>query len=107
MMDLITPILLLLSQIAGVVPAGKIGMVIATLEEIVPIAAKLFPTLYQVIKNIIAALRSNPATDLEQIKNLETLDQQVDAEFEAAATDAQQEDAEADNAASVWHRMRD
>lgn len=72
----------------------------ATVQKIIDMLIKLIPLLvseYQAlvvpVKNIIASLSVNAATTQDQITTLQTLDAQVDADFEAAATAAQAEDA--------------
>lgn len=100
-MAAIVPLLLsLLSTIApSVTGSAAIGSIIATLEQVLPTIASLAPTLYQVYKNIIAALQQNGDATPEQIAALQALDIQADARFEAAAANAEAEDA-ADAAAA-------
>jgi hypothetical protein len=67
-----------------------ITSVISTLTSFLPFIISEISSLYQPVKNIIAALSATPATDAAQLGQLQVLDAQVDAAFEAAAaqTDA-------------------
>ena len=87
----------LLSLIGNLVPlltssanASLVASIIATLERFLPFIVDEIASLYQPVKNIIAALSATPATDAAQLAQLQALDQQVDAAFEAVAaqTDA-------------------
>jgi hypothetical protein len=71
----------------------------ATVEKIIQALITILPAIVQeaqdlapAVKNIIAALSSNPATTAEQLAALQALDAQVDAAFEQAAAAAQAED---------------
>lgn len=75
--------------------ASQVAKIIELLVQILPAVEKLAEALVQPIKNIIASLQENPATDAEQLKALQDLDAQYDAAFEAAATKAEAEDAAA------------
>lgn len=70
--------------------ASLINSIISTLEQFLPFIVNEISSLYQPVKNIIAALSATPATDAAQLAALQVLDQQVDAAFEAIAaqTDA-------------------
>ena len=70
--------------------ATVIDSIIVTLTGFLPYIIEEISSLYQPIKNIIAALSASPATDAAQAAALATLDAQVDAAFEAVAaqTDA-------------------
>ena len=70
----------------------QVAKFIEMLIQILPTVEKLAEDLVQPIKNIIASLSQNPATDAEQLKALQDLDAQYDQAFEAAATAAQAED---------------
>lgn len=97
---IVTAILTLLATIApSVTGSSAIASIIATLEQILPTIASLAPPLWQVYKNVIAALKTNGEATPEQIATLQALDAQADARFEAAATKAEAEDA-ADAAAA-------
>ena len=60
------------------------------LLNILPFILQEISALYTPVKNIIAALSATPATNAAQLGQLQVLDAQVDAAFEAAAaqTDA-------------------
>lgn len=84
----------LMSLISGVLPlltssanSATIGSIITTLEGFLPYIIQEIKTLYTPVKNIIAALGANPATNATQAASLATLDAQMDAAFEAAASD--------------------
>ena len=70
--------------------ATMIESIVATLTNIMPNIIAEAESLIPAVKNIIAALQANPATTDSQLASLQTLDQQADAAFEAAAasTDA-------------------
>lgn len=76
--------------IIGTVATGSTSVekVITLLEQIVPVAATEFTNLLTPIQNIIAALSGNSVTTQAQLTALQSLDTQVDAAFEAAATAA-------------------
>jgi hypothetical protein len=65
--------------------ANVIDSAITMLDKILPLIVDFIPTVYQSIKNIIAALGS--AATPEQWTALQALDAQVDAAFDAAAKD--------------------
>ncbi len=87
LLGLITNLIPLLTSSAN---ASLIDSIIKTLTEFVPSIIDEISALYTPVKNIIAALSATPATNAAQLAQLQVLDQQVDAAFEAAAasTDA-------------------
>ena len=87
LLGLITNLIPLLTSSAN---ASLIDSIIKTLTEFVPFIIDEISALYTPVKNIIAALSATPATNAAQLAQLQVLDQQVDAAFEAAAvsTDA-------------------
>jgi hypothetical protein len=87
----------LLNMIGQIIPlltssanSALIDSIISTLSGFIPYIIQEVESLYQPVKNIIAALSATPATNAAQAAQLATLDAQVDAAFEAAAaqTDA-------------------
>lgn len=80
----------LLSLIATIVPvltdSAQIANVISTLTQIITAGVEEIETVAPFIKNIIAALQSNSAITADQMTQLQQLDAQTDAAFEAAAT---------------------
>ena len=79
--------------------ASAIASIIGTLIQLIPLIEQEITARKQaevaapvpaagIIKNIIAALGSNPATTADQLATLQTLDAQVDSAFEAAASAA-------------------
>ncbi len=90
-----------LPTISGATSSTLIISVVGALEKWVPLIIALFPSatsLFTSIKNMIAALSSNPATPAEQLATLQQLDAQVDTAFEAIAA---QEDPDATPAVPV------
>jgi hypothetical protein len=81
----------LLPLITSGANATMIDSIIGALTQALPFIINEVSSLYQPVKNIIAALGATPATTVAQATQLQTLDAQVDAAFEAAAasTDAQ------------------
>ena len=77
----------LLPLITSSANATMINSIIATLVGIIPYIVQEVETIAPAIKNIIAALSANPATTADQLTQLQALDAQVDAAFEAAAAD--------------------
>lgn len=80
----------LLPLITSTANATVIDSIIETLTGFLPYIVQEIESLYQPVKNIIAALSATPATNAAQAAQLATLDAQVDAAFDAAAgpTDA-------------------
>lgn len=91
----------LLSVLAQIAPSlgssSTITAIINALVQIIPVLVQEVEDVVPMVKNIIAALSANPAATADQLATLQTLDAQVDAAFEAAATAAQAEDAAAGN----------
>ena len=87
----ITAILAMLEQLLpSILSAARatIGAsIINALTAMLPFIIQEVEALFGPVKNIIAALSANPATTAEQLATLQQLDAQVDAAFEAAATD--------------------
>jgi len=81
----IAAVLGLVEEILPLITAGgKVGSVISMLETVVPLIAKGAAALYQPVKNILAALQSDGSVTPAQALQLQALDQQVDAAFDAA-----------------------
>jgi hypothetical protein len=80
-------VLTVLEDLAPLITNSKqISGVVTFLEQIIPVVVQEAQDLLQPIQNIIAALSANPAATSDQLAALTTLDAQVDAAFEAAAT---------------------
>lgn len=79
-----------LPMITSSANAATIGSVINALTNMLPFIIQEVESLVVPVKNIIAALSANPATEADQLAQLQALDKQVDDAFEAAAaqTDA-------------------
>lgn len=90
----ISAILALIEQLLpAITSAGNVSLIdsiITALTNMLPFIIDEVETLVTPVKNIIAALSANPATTASQLAQLQALDTQVDAAFEAAAgpTDA-------------------
>ena len=90
---------LLLTLVGQMVPSvaaneGLISTIINGLIQVVPLIEQEATDILPEIKNIIAALQSSATTmTTNQLAALQALDAQVDAAFEAAATNAQAQDA--------------
>jgi len=90
-------IIAVLSGIAQILPlllgsknvdtTNAITGVISIIEKLMPLIVDEISAVYQSAKNVIAALSANPATTAEQAETLAQFDAQVDAAFEAAASD--------------------
>ena len=91
----ITAILALIEQLLPAIlsasNASLITSIINALVGMLPFIIQEVEALAGPVKNIIAALSANPATTADQLTQLQALDVQVDAAFEAAAasTDAE------------------
>jgi hypothetical protein len=90
----ITAILGLIEQLLpAILSSANVSLVdsiISALTSMLPFIIQEVQALLPPVKNIIAALSANPATTADQLTQLQALDAQVDAAFEAAAgpTDA-------------------
>ena len=85
----IMALLAVLAQISPVIGSTAITSIINALIQIVPALINTVEDVVPMVKNIIAALQSNTAVTPDQLAQLQALDAQVDAAFEAAATAAQ------------------
>ncbi len=86
----------LLTLVGNLVPAiggttSTVGMIIETLTEVVPLVVKEYQDVAPLIKNIIAALKGGEVTQ-DQLDQLDALEAQIDAAFDAAWAKAQEED---------------
>lgn len=90
----ISAILALIEQLIPLITsAGNVSLidsVISALTSMLPFIIQEVEALVTPVKNIIAALSASPATTATQLAQLQALDVQVDAAFDAAAasTDA-------------------
>ncbi|MCK1693749.1 hypothetical protein [Bradyrhizobium sp. 144] len=87
----------ILGLISALVPAGTnaalIEKIIEALIAIVPVVVKEYQDLVPIVRNIIGALKADPSTTSAQLEELQQLEVQWDADFEAAAAAATAEDA--------------
>lgn len=74
----------LLPLVAGGGNTGLIGTIINVLAKGLPLIVTEVETLYDPVKNIIAALQSTTGVTPEQVATLKQLDAKADAAFEAA-----------------------
>ena len=86
----------LLTLVGNLVPAiggttSTVGMVISTLTEVIPLAVKEYQDVAPMIKNIISALKDENITQ-EQLDQLDALEAQIDAAFDATWARVQEED---------------
>ena len=89
MSAIVSAFLMLLTQLLPLVSqGGAVGTVINVLLQIVPTLLQEAQDLAPLVKNIIAVLKNDPATTQDQFNQLDSLDQQIDAAFEAAANAA-------------------
>ncbi len=96
MEQIITLALTLLEQIAPQLAganAGLITKIIEGLVALIPLLIKEYQSAIPFIQNVITLLKSNNQITPEQLATLDTLEIQIDAAFEAAATNALAEDA--------------
>lgn len=76
-------VLTLIEQILPLLTGGSttvtlIENIISALIKFMPLIEGEVGTVYTAVKNILAALSSNPAATADQMKSLSTLDKQVD-----------------------------
>ena len=80
-----------LTLIEQLLPASASAQVVTSiidaLVKMMPFIIQEVQSLVGPVKNIIAALSSNPAALPDQLSQLQALDKQVDDAFEAAAAD--------------------
>lgn len=89
MVQIITAVIALIEQFlpmlgTSAATAGTIGTIINALEQIIPMVVEFAPTAYQAVKNIIAALKNDPATTTAQWEAIDTLETKLDADNDAA-----------------------
>lgn len=89
MMPALTAIIALIEQFLPLLGTSAatttlIGTIITALENIVPLIVDFVPTVYTSVKNIITALKADPATTVAQWEVLDTIDTQLDAANDAA-----------------------
>lgn len=88
----ILAILNVILQISSGASGQMIVSIISMLEQAIPLLVKEYQSVAPMIKNIIAVLRNNNAVTDDQQAQLNVLDAQTDAAFEAAAKVAQAQD---------------
>lgn len=90
MSAIITAVVSLLTTLLPLVTGNStaIATIISTLIQLIPAITQEVEAMIPPIKAIIAALSADPATTADQLAQLQQLDTQCDAAFEAAAVDA-------------------
>ena len=81
----------LLPLVAG--QAGPVGIIIEEVLQAAPLAIDIGGELITQIKEIIATLKADPATQQAQLDALNAVNAAADAKFEADAAKAEAEDA--------------
>lgn len=90
---LIGNLLSAIDTLVPLVPGGAaVAPILDALVKVVPVVIQEAQDLMPIVKNIITALKNDPATTPAQLETLAALDAQVDAAFDAAAAAAEAED---------------
>lgn len=89
MMPAFTAVIALIEQFlpllgTSAATSSLIGTIITALENILPLIVDFVPTVYTSVKNIITALKADPATTQAQWAKLDEIDAQLDAANDAA-----------------------
>ncbi len=89
MMSIVTAVIAMIEQFLPLIGTSAattslIGTIITALENIIPLLVDFAPTVYNSIKNIIIALKADPATTQAQWATLDAIDAQLDAVNDAA-----------------------
>lgn len=86
MTEALTMLLTVIATIAASLNVpSQITSIINTLVSLIPILVKEFQDVVPLVQNIITALRGNGTVTPEQLQQLDDLEAKIDAEFEAAA----------------------
>ncbi len=87
----IQAVLAMITQFLPLIGGGTnvvlIESIVSALSGMMPFIVQEISSLYEPIKNIIAALSATPATTAAQLAILQALDKTVDDAFDAAAAD--------------------
>lgn len=89
MLSAVTAIIAMIEQFLPLLGTSSatsslIATIITALENIIPLIVDFVPTVYQSVKNIIIALKADPATTQAQWAALDAIDTQLDAANDAA-----------------------
>ncbi len=76
----------------SVANAGLVAKIVEGLVALMPVLIKEYRDVLPMVKNVIAVLKDHTAVTPEQLGALQTLEAQIDADFETAATKALAED---------------
>ncbi|WP_262048669.1 hypothetical protein [Bradyrhizobium sp. Bra78] len=91
MTEILTYLLSSIPQIAG--NAKLVAQGVSAMVALYPIARAEFQDLQPIVKNAIAAFRSDPATMPATLDQLDAFEAKLDADYEEAAALAAAEDA--------------
>lgn len=85
----VTVVITLLAKLVPAIGANSqlIDDIITALEQIIPVLVKEYQDLVPIVKNIISALQGTDGITADQWTALNALEQQIDAEFDQAASD--------------------
>ncbi len=87
----IQAVLAMITQFLPLIGSGAnvvlVESIVSALSGMMPFIVQEISSLYEPIKNIIAALSATPATTAAQLATLQVLDKTVDDAFDAAAAD--------------------
>lgn len=87
--QIVTAIIAMIEQFLPILgtPAATVTMIdgiISALEKLMPAIQRFVPVVYNSIKNIVIALKNDPATTKAQWDVLDAIDVQLDADNDAA-----------------------
>lgn len=91
----IQALLAILQAVAPGATSSLISKIIAALEAWVPIIVAEYKALAPIVTNVIAALRGNGDVTPAQLDQLDAMEAQLDAAFDAAEAKAEAEDGSA------------
>lgn len=95
MQAVLTAILGLLAQIAPSATTTVIAKIVDALTALIPVVISTYKALLPIVQNVIQVLKGNGEVTPEQLAELDRMEAQIDAEFDAAADAALAEDATA------------
>lgn len=94
--SVLSALLAVLQTIAPTATEAAIVQIITALTNIIPFLVSEYQALKPIVLNIITALKGNDAITTDQVTQLQTMQVNIDAAFEAAALAAQAQDATLD-----------
>lgn len=89
MIQVVTAIIALIEQLLPILGTSAattslVSSIINALTQILPLVIEFVPVVYNSVKNIITALKADPATTAAQWAALDAIDLQLDAANDAA-----------------------